>query len=307
MTDLTAILSAWGGANDAPRLISARENVVYFVKLTSGQNAALRLHRAGYQSAAAIRSELFWTEELVKNSFPCPAPIRTEDNDVISITDGQIASLVTWVDAAPIGENAVAFDGSLNKQCELYKDIGRLIRKLHDLTATLDLKAFERPSWDEVALLGDVPVWGKFWENPSLTNAEATFLKEGRQVFRDHLRRLQLPTTLIHADLLQENILTAGTKLHLIDFDDSGFGYRPYDLGTALIQHAEHENLDALTAGLLDGYGAPELYDDMPLFIALRALASCGWIISRAPKNDPRQRFYAERALNCMHSYYLAR
>ena len=33
------------------------------------------------------------------------------------------------------------------------------------------------------------------------------------------------------------------------------------------------------------------------LFVALRAVASCGWIVTRAAPDDPRQRFYASRAV----------
>ena len=41
---------------------------------------------------------------------------------------------------------------------------------------------------------------------------------------------------LIHADLLGENILDDGAGLRLIDFDDCGWGFRFYDLGTAMLQ-----------------------------------------------------------------------
>ena len=45
----------WGGCV-APRLIKNRENAVFEVMLPSGR-AALRLHRVGYQTEAAVRSE----------------------------------------------------------------------------------------------------------------------------------------------------------------------------------------------------------------------------------------------------------
>ncbi len=40
----------------------------------------------------------------------------------------------------------------------------------------------------------------------------------------------------MHADVLRENVFVAGKTLFLIDFDDSGFGFPLYDLGTVLSQ-----------------------------------------------------------------------
>jgi hypothetical protein len=53
---------------------------------------------------------------------------------------------------------------------------------------------------------------------------------------------------------------------------------------------------------LHDGYRAARRSDapplgDVTLFVALRAFASCGWIVTRAAPDDPRQRFYADRAV----------
>ena len=153
-------------------------------------------------------------------------------------------------------------------------------------------------------MLGDAPLWGRFWENPSLTSTEVDELQAARARAKEHLTRLDPAVGLIHADLLQENILQNGAGLWLIDFDDSGLGYRGYDLGTALIQHAELAYLPALEAALCDGYGADAaLRDAVPLYVMLRSMASCGWIMSRAPATDPRQRFYAQRALTCARRY----
>jgi Ser/Thr protein kinase RdoA (MazF antagonist) len=108
---------------------------------------------------------------------------------------------------------------------------------------------------------------------------------------------------LIHADVLADNVLDDGAALTLIDFDDCGIGYRGYDLGTALVSHAGSPDHAALAAALVEGYaarrGAPRdrLAAELPLFVALRAMASCGWAASRTPEGDPRRRAYAERAL----------
>lgn len=307
MTDITDLAleaaSHWGGVAHTPRLIGDRENAVFEVMLTTGHRAALRLHRQGYQTLASIEAELIWTEALADKDFPCPRPIRTAEGTLVTtLSNGRPVSMVTWIDATPIGENGVAFDGPLEAQVALYEQLGGLIARLHQITDEIDTSAFDRPQWNNEGLLGETPLWGRFWQNPALTKSEADQLQIARKNAAQQLNEINaLETSLIHADLLQENVLKNADGLHVIDFDDSGFGYKFYDLGVALIQHAESPDLDALTQALCKGYGCAT--DLMPLFMMLRSMASCGWIMSRAAADDPRQRFYAERALRCAEIY----
>ena len=67
-------------------------------------------------------------------------------------------------------------------------------------------------------LLGDAPFWGRFWENPTLTGAEADLLIQARDDARAWLGQAQFPIHLIHADALQENVLDGPKGLSLIDF-----------------------------------------------------------------------------------------
>lgn len=296
--------SHWGRLGTAPKLISDRENAVFDVTLNAGTRAALRLHRQGYQSTDFIRSELLWTEQLARNHrFPCPPPLRTETGDLTAtLSNGRIASMVRWIDAPPIGANGAPFDGTFDMHLALYERLGKMVRALHRATDQIDTADLVRPSWGHDALLGDTPHWGRFWENPALSKPEREHLQTARKLASDHLTTATpLDTGLIHADLLQENVLQDEAGLHIIDFDDGGYGYRLFDLGTALIQHADHPKLDKLTEALCAGYGCDTKL--MPLFIMLRSFASCGWIISRAPATDPKQRFYAERALICARRY----
>ena len=85
MTDAEALALAvqaaahWGGCLPefgAPRLIKNRENAVFEVAFPDAE-AALRLHRLGYQSEAAIRSELWWVSELALAGLPVALPLLT--------------------------------------------------------------------------------------------------------------------------------------------------------------------------------------------------------------------------------------
>jgi len=293
---------AWGGFTSRPVMIRNRENVVMKAQLTNGQDVAVRLHRLGYQSKDSILSELVWTQAMADAGFPCPKPIATADGTLVHQGEGPIVSVITWLDAGCVGEMGAVYAGIESDHCELYHRIGGLIAQMHQTTDALDLAPQPRPAWSQDGLLGDTPWWGRFWENPCLTQAETVILQEARLRCAAFLDGLDRPDYgLIHADLLQENILQNETGLWVIDFDDAGYGYRLFDLGTALIQHAECAYLPALRAALIDGYSAARgvSVDDhaVQVFTLLRAFASSGWIMSRADANDPRQRFYCNRAL----------
>lgn len=287
-----AALRLWGGGR-VERLIANRENAVFEVTLRKGQRAALRLHRAGYQTDAAIRSELAWTDHLAQAGFPCPAPLRTEDGALLGAPAfGPRASVVGWVDAPHVGTRPMTPEA----QCRLFHSLGGLIARMHRLSDAMVLPVgFERPGWTIDALTGPTPLWGPFWTNPALSASEADELREARDAARATLLARDWNRGLIHADLLQENILGTADALTVIDFDDGGFGLRLYDLGTAMVQHVAAPHHDDLAAALCEGYGADPR--DLALFTLLRALASTGWLIVRLPADDPQHRRYADRAL----------
>ena len=86
---------------------------------------------------------------------------------------------------------------------------------------------------------------------------------------------------LIHADLVNENVLIDGPDVHFIDFDDSGTGYRLLDLATTLYKAADEPDFPALHQALLSGYATQRPLPDLPLFIVLRSLTYIGWVATR--------------------------
>ncbi|KPQ08802.1 MAG: putative homoserine kinase type II (protein kinase fold) [Rhodobacteraceae bacterium HLUCCA09] len=291
-----AALGPWGGAAAPPRLVVDRENAVYEVRLCSGERAALRLHRAGYRSPAAIEAEMAWTAALAEDGFPCPRPVAAEDGALLArAPDGRAASVVTWIDAPPLAEGGPTVDA--------FRRLGGLIARLHDETDRLGPETHALPSWTGESLLGDHPVWGRFWEHPHLTPEESRLLQIVREEARARLDALPEPDLgPIHGDVLLDNVLDQGSRLWLIDFDDCGVGHRVYDLGTALVGHAERPDYPDLAAALVAGYASrrgngARVAAELSLFVMLRALASCGWVLSRTETGDPRRRAYADRAV----------
>ncbi|WP_343080531.1 phosphotransferase enzyme family protein [Ostreiculturibacter nitratireducens] len=299
-------LEHWGGARDEPCFVKLRENLVFDVTLTDGTRAALRLHRPGYQSRAAIGAELDWTGRLAVAGLRVPRPVPTRSGSFTAEAGGRVASAVSWLEGTALGAAGEPLGGTASDQARTMRALGALLARLHSATDRLELPdGFPRPAWDEEGLLGEAPLWGRFWENPALSMTERGILAEARDKARNELEAFRIEGAdfgLIHADVLRENVLSGPSGLSLIDFDDSGHGFRMYDLGTALVQNLEETALPQLAAALIAGYRAERPLPEhaarrLPLFTALRAFASAGWIVTRMPPGDPRQRFYAERAL----------
>jgi len=295
---------AWGGAEGAPRLIRARENRVFEVHLPAGR-AALRLHRPGYQTAAAIASELSWVAALAAQGLPVAAPLPTTGGEMLApLGDGALASAVRWVAGDPIGQGGSALVPGGPVALALHRELGALIAALHAASDRfVPGAAFSRPAWDAPGIAGEAPLWGRFWEHPALAPAEAARLAALRAPLHAAMERMAAHDAgLIHADLLRENILRGPAGLALIDFDDSGFGPRLYDLGTALVQSAPAEDLEARAEALLEGYGRtrPLPADARALVLAAtlaRACASVGWTMPRLAPGDPVHRSHIARAL----------
>lgn len=197
-----------------------------------------------------------------------------------------------------MGAARVPLAGSALDQAEGHLALGRLLARLHDATDRLVLPDwFTRPRWDGEGLLGEAPLWGRFWDHPAL-GAEAALACRAR----DHLReRLQGagPVSLIHADVLRENVFVNHRSLTLIDFDDSGFGFRPYDLGTVMSQNLDEPACAELGAALAAGYGETRPFDAALLadFTLLRCCASVGWAMTRLAPGGPIHRHHIARML----------
>lgn len=300
MTEAEEAAQAFGGS--APKLIRKRENAVFEVMLPSGR-AALRLHRTGYQSAAAIRSELWWCRALAAAGVPVARPVPAVDGHLlVTLSNGRLASSVAWVDGLPLGEAGVPLAGSVAKQVQHHRALGRLIAQMHSATDALELPDdFLRTRWDVDGLLGETPFWGRFWDHPALQPDDATLLRKTRDFLRervrDHAQRASFG--LIHADVLRENVFVGAKGLSLIDFDDSGFGFRLYDLGTVLSQNLFEPGLPQIAQALAEGYSETRPLDAamIPIFTLMRCCASVGWTMPRLAPDDPIHRSHIARAV----------
>lgn len=289
-------LSLWGLDGSRHTLIAARENQVYRVEAANGP-LILRLHRPGYRTTAELISELDWMAALSKRGIKTPAPIPTKKNHLCCELDGILVDMLSWVDGEPTG-----VDGKLQPfaaNAATYERLGSQMAKMHRTSdAWVKSKSFpthfSRPHWNREGLVGDTPLWGRFWENPTLTEDQRRVFQEARDKARSDLLDLgeTLDYGLIHADLVPENVMLDSTTMTFIDFDDSGWGFRLFDLATC-INRAERENRDGLFKdALLKGYLKICSIDlaPLPLFQALRSFTYVGWIADRMHEPGAQKR-----------------
>jgi Ser/Thr protein kinase RdoA (MazF antagonist) len=288
----------WGG--QSPRLIRNRENAVFEITLPTGP-AALRLHRMGYQSDAAIWSELWWCAALAAEGVAVPAALPNLMGDLlVTLSNGRKASAISWVKGEALGIAGEPFDLPLPVLLDRHRALGRLVAEFHAATARLTLpEAFTRPRWDIPGLVGETPFWGRFWEHPEATPDQSATLIRARAFLRERLtaHAATAPIVPIHADVLRENVLVNDHSLSLIDFDDSGWGFALYDLGTVLSQNLYEPAYPQIRDALMEGYGTSDRAM-VEIFTLARTCASVGWTMPRLPSGDPVHPRHLARA--CM-------
>jgi Ser/Thr protein kinase RdoA (MazF antagonist) len=150
-------------------------------------------------------------------------------------------------------------------------------------------------------LVGEKPFWGRFWDHPLASPAQSATLLCARNYLTDWLTEHAKTGDFgpIHADVLRENVLVNDRSLSLIDFDDSGFGFRLYDLGTVLSQNLYEPHYLEIRDALIAGYAAtrPVTVELAEVFTLARCCASVGWAAPRLPPDDPVHRSHIARAV----------
>lgn len=276
-------LNLWGMAGAATGFVAGRENRVYRVRSAAG-DFALRIRRPGYRSGAEIRSELDWLGAIARAGLKVPMPRPAVSGAFVETVAGRTVDMIGWLDGVPMGQTGAPLE--LDDPERVFFRLGETLAQLH--SACDDWQppdGFARAHWDRDGLLGAAPLWGRFWENPTLDEDSRQLFERFRDVACVALADIapQQDYGLIHADPVRENVLLAGDNLHLIDFDDGGYGFRLFDLATALIKNRHEPNYPALETALIAGYRGLRRLDTsaLPLFMALRAASYVGWIVPR--------------------------
>ena len=277
-------LGLWGFGGAEWSLVAARENHVFKVSARDGRPYALRLHRRGYRSDAELKSELDWMGALASGGLNVPTPIvSTEGSHLHCVHDVQV-DVLSWLSGAPLGETGRPLDAPDRQGA--FRRIGEQMARLHEISdAWTPPSDFSRWSWDSAGLLGERPLWGRFWENPTLSREDRALFEAARRRAAERLSAIEgdLDYGLIHADLVRENLMIDGDEVSLIDFDDAGWGFRLFDVATFLFKNRAEPDFEALRAAFLEGYRSQRTLDvdALGLFTLLRAFTYVGWIVER--------------------------
>lgn len=279
---ISRALTLWGLHEATTTLVAQRENAVY--KVTAGsQSYALRLHRKGYRNDAELGAELAWLAQVARGGLRVPAPIPAQDGAMMHIIDGVQIDMLGWLS----GETLTAGLQKLTatERLAAFHALGQQMAQLHlACDAWTPPTGFTRCAWDHSGLVADDPLWGKFWENPALSSEDRRLFDALRQRAGDDLKALAgADFGLIHADLVPDNVMIDGACVQLIDFDDGGFGFRAFDIATALFKHRHRPDYIQLRTALIEGYHSLRGLDlgALDLFMVLRATTYVGWIITR--------------------------
>jgi Ser/Thr protein kinase RdoA (MazF antagonist) len=311
MTDLAqAAATLWGLGHARLQFVAGRENQVYRVSDASGEYA-LRLKRPDYRTRIELESELMWMAALDRAGLLVPRPVPSLAGRLLEEVDGHQVDLLTWLPGQTLG--AALQESPAPDLDSLFHALGRQMARLHEASdAWAPPASFSRVRWDADGLLGEAPVWGRFWEHPLLSAADRTLFEDFRVAAQHDLHRLQdrLDFGLVHADLVRENVLLLGDRIGMLDFDDGGWGFRAFDLATTLLKFMDSPGYPVLREALLRGYlgvRAMDL-DTLDLFLALRAVTYVGWVVPRLGEDGARERsdrYVATARKVC--SRYLAR
>lgn len=294
-----ASLAVWGLTDADCEFVAGRENRVYHVRSARGEYA-LRIKRPGYREMDELVAELNWLEAMEKAGLHVPRPLPSRNGRLLECVDTFYVDVVSWLPGKPLGKSRQPL--ALQDRLGTFHAIGAEMAELHAACdAWQSPPGFTRCHWDVEGLLGDKPLWGRFWENPTLSADTRSLFLRFRQTAREELSGMaqSLDYGLIHADLVRENVLIDDGDIKLIDFDDGGFGFRQFDVATVLLKNmAEPDFLD-LKAALTEGYNTRRKLDlsNLDLFFAIRALSYVGWIIPRIEEAGGtlrNERFVAE-------------
>jgi Ser/Thr protein kinase RdoA (MazF antagonist) len=268
-------------------LVAARENTVYKVT-TANNSVALRLHRQGYRTDAELRSELQWMKVVKDSGLSVTSPIPSISDELVHVSDGVQVDVLQWLAGNTL--DVVLSCSDYTSRTALFQTLGQNMARLHDISdAWQPPHGFIRCEWDVEGLLGDAPLWDRFWDNPALSPKDRDLMNTFRRKARDDLsvHAKDHDYGLIHADLVAGNVLVEGVDLHFIDFDDGGYGFRGFEIATALLKHIDAPDYPDLKQALIDGYTSirPIKLESLDLFMALRATTYVGWNITRMDEN----------------------
>lgn len=279
------------------KLLTLSENATFLVQNDAlGWKSILRVHRPGYHTADAIRSELKWLNALNGHSQVFAAqPIPARDGETLQTLDHPFV---------PEPRYAVMFEFLPGQEPDpndlgSFEQLGAVTAHLHaHVREWPEATTLIRHTWDlDSMFFGPKPLWGHWQDGLGVHGERAALLGRLAEHLRDRLSwygKTRDNFGLIHADLRLANLLISNDRVQVIDFDDCGFSWFIYDLASALSFIEEQPQVPDLIRAWVRGYRSvrplsAEDEAEIPTFIMARRLLLTAWVGSHQESPYPRQ------------------
>lgn len=277
------------GDEASVKLLNISENATFLVNdPISERSTVLRVNRPGYHSRRAIESELAWIralreEEVVSTAKVLPAI----DNSLVVVGrhfDGEERHgvLFEWVPGTEPAQDRLVRD---------FEELGAITARLHQHARTWKRPDwFTRFRWDYDTSIGHRGHWGRWQDGMGMGREEQTVLARLDSTLCERLEAFGTGEDrfgLIHADMRLANLLVDESAVTVIDFDDCGFSWYMYDLGSSVSFIEDHPDVPEMIDSWVRGYRSQgplskEDEAEIPTFILLRRLLLVAWISSHS-------------------------
>jgi Ser/Thr protein kinase RdoA (MazF antagonist) len=241
---------------------------------------------------------------LSEDGFDVPELVPTAEGKLFKVVahpgvpEPRQVDLFAWIDGQPLGSVESGLEGDVESVAGTFHTIGVLAGRLHNQSARWrPPPGFTRHAWDTEGLVGERPLWGRFWELAALSPSERDLMIRARdRVRRDLSAHERSPRNygLIHADFAPENLMVDGSRVRLIDFDDAGYGWHLFEIATTLYFHIGQPYFDTVERATLAGYRSEReltAADEalLPLFYTARGFTYLGWVHTRRETETARE------------------
>ncbi|CDO09353.1 aminoglycoside phosphotransferase [Mycolicibacterium cosmeticum] len=285
-----AALAAYGRDLDTPlRLLSLSENATYLVG--DDDPIVLRVHRPGYHSLDAIRSELAWMAALrAETVVDTPELVRSAAG--LEVVTAEVDGRELYVDAVTLIPGCTAEEAP---DAVGFATLGELTAIMHEHVQDWSVPAgFTRFRWDLDDILGPGARWGDWRAAPGLAEADRATIMRAVHHITETLAEFGTGADrfgLIHADLRLSNLMidpaAPSDGITVIDFDDAGWGWHLADLGAVVSWIEDTPEAGRIVAEWLRGYQKVRRLPDehlalIPTFVMLRRIQLTAWIASHA-------------------------
>jgi Ser/Thr protein kinase RdoA (MazF antagonist) len=279
-------------------LLNVSENATFLVSDPEAGPSVLRVHRLGYHTEQEIASELAWMDALrAEAGVRTPRVLPTADGQqLVTVTErggpGAAARHCVRFEFLPGTEPGGPGDepgGTLTGAH--FSELGEITARMHRHARSWPRPPwFTRFHWDYPAAFGGQARWGRWQDGIGVGRSERQVLSRLDDTLHARLTAFgQSPERygLVHADTRLANLLVHQGAVSVIDFDDCGFSWYLYDLGTSVSFFEHAPEVPALVDGWLSGYrraGQLSAEDEAEIwtFILFRRLLLVAWIGSHA-------------------------